>query len=152
LFQFQVRRSFDGRLDDDHNLPVFGTVARAVAGLLVVPFLALASGLAPIHAHERETDHSHALVHSHFELHHQDADDHHGREIESDDGHVVWLDSTIFHAVRYQVDPPPVLVVAGIDSMAFTRSWTAIPVDPAAPIHGPPRRASSLRGPPSFPA
>jgi hypothetical protein len=130
---------------------VVRSVSRAVAALVVVPFLALASAIAPAHAHERNGAHSHAVVHSHFAPHPETSHEHDGSEFEPGAEHIVWLDHPLIHAVSYQFDPPPARLVARIDLVVITSSWSVTVFDDAAPVHGPPRRASSLRGPPHFP-
>jgi len=132
-----------------HNDGVTRRVGRTAAGLVVVPFLALASTLAPTHAHESCSPHSHTLIHSHFEPHEPGAThDHDGAEFEQGAGHVVWLDTAIYYALPYQLDPPPALVAAVFEPVPITNFWSITAVDDAAPLHGPPRRALSVRGPP----
>src|SRR5258708_39082042 len=132
---------------------VIRPAARAAALLLVVPFLTLSSALAPQHIHEPGPghDHDHAVAHSHFGPH--DVGVHHadGTEIEHDDfdhGHVVWLDSPILHESAY---PParclPAIPVSARPVPAELR-WSVTSFDAAAPVHGPPKRAHLLRGPP----
>jgi hypothetical protein len=129
-------------------------VRRAIAVLLAAPFLTLASALAPQHIHEPGPgrDHDHAVAHSHFGphglgVHH--ADD---TEIEHDDfdhGHVVWLDSPILPESSYQ--PARVLpaIPASVGTVpAAELRWSVTSFDAAAPVHGPPKRAHLLRGPP----
>ena len=134
-----------------NNARVYRFAARAVAGLVVGPFLALAGALAPVHAHEREADHSHVLIHSHVQTH-EAVHDHDGTEVEPGSEHIVWLDSAIIHAVPYQLDPPAALVSDSLELVESPASWSSITFNASAPVHGPPRRGSSLRGPPSLPA
>ena len=132
-----------------HNEDVVRPVARTVAGLVVVPFLALASAVAPAHSHEADGAHRHAVVHSHFDAHDAGTVQGHDRtEVEHDPERVVWLDSALVHALPYQLHPPPALVTDGAEPVGISSSWAVIACDAAAPVHGPPRRASSLRGPP----
>jgi hypothetical protein len=89
-------------------------------------------------------------VHSHFTPHDVGAPhDHDGSEIEPDAERVVWMDSTISFALPFQLDPPPALIVAVFDTIPVTGFWSVTAIDQAAPPHGPPRRVSPVRGPPS---
>ena len=126
-------------------------MSRAVAGLVVAPFLTLASAVAPTHAHEYDADHAHAVVHSHFQPHEQ-AHEQDGAEVEPGSEHVVWLDNAIIHTHPFQFDPPPPVVAGGFELVETASSWSVIAFNESAPVHGPPSRSSSLRGPPSFPA
>ena len=127
------------------------SVARTAAGLLSVPFLALASAVAPTHAHESSAPHSHALVHSHFDPHDLGAShDHDGAEFEGEEGRVVWLDDTMTYALPYQLDAPPALAAEVAEPVPVTDFWSVTAIDESAPPHGPPRRVSSVRGPPSL--
>jgi hypothetical protein len=127
-----------------------GAVARAVAALLVAPFLTFASALAPQHIHEPETGHGHAVAHSHFAPH--DFDHHHDDlEIEHDEAHhgqVVWADSPILHEATYRAVSIPPAIPANEASAHVELHWSVTPFDAAAPAHGPPRSAHRLRGPP----
>jgi hypothetical protein len=118
------------------------------SGLVIAPFLVFTSVLAPLHAHEPGAGHSHALVHSHFEPHHLESHEPDAAELEQSAVHVIWLESAILHQTAYHADPGPPLVFAGFDSIPVTPSWSATTFDDVAPVHGPPRRHSSLRGPP----
>ena len=133
------------------NAGVHRFVARAAAGVVVGPFLALASAFAPAHAHESDPEHSHPVIHSHFQPHEQ-VQHPDGPEVEPGSDHVVWLDSAIVHAYPYQLDPPPAVVAAGAELVGTTGAWSVTEFNESAPVHGPPRCASFLRGPPSFPA
>ena len=134
-----------------NNAAVHRVVTRAVAGLVVGPFLALACAFAPVHAHARGADHSASLIHSHFQLHestpHPDAP-----EVERGSERVVWLENAIIHANPYQLEPPLAVVVGGVELGRASAEWSVAVSHESAPAHGPPRHASSLRGPPSIPA
>jgi hypothetical protein len=128
------------------------SLARPTAGFLLAPFLALASALAPTHAHESSSPHAHALVHSHFAPHDIGAaHDHDGTEIEPDDERVVWMDNPICFALPYQLEPPLTLVVDVFEAIPATGFWSVTAIDDTAPPHGPPRRVSPVRGPPFLP-
>ena len=126
-------------------------MTRAVAGLVVGPFVALACAFAPPHAHAHEADHSALLIHSHFQPHestpHPDAP-----EVEPGSERVVWLENAIIHANPYQLEPPLAVVVGNVELGEASAEWSVAASHESAPAHGPPRRASSLRGPPSIPA
>jgi hypothetical protein len=130
-------------------LGVIRPAARAAALLLVAPFLAFASALAPQHVHEPGAghDHDHAVAHSHFGPH--DLDVHHDdvTEIEHDVARVVWLDSPILHEALYRVAPFAIALPVSHELIAADTHWTVTPFA-AAPAHGPPRSAHRLRGPP----
>jgi hypothetical protein len=137
---------------------VIRPVARAAAGLVVAPFLLLASALAPTHVHEPGPahDHDHAVVHSHFAPHvethgHGDPGDIDQLEIEQDGtshGHVVWLDSSILHQSPYQPDQVPAAIPVGYETVQVEMYWSVTPFDDAAPVHGPPKPDPLFRGPP----
>jgi hypothetical protein len=105
--------------------------------LLVAPFLAFASTLAPQHVHEpgAPDDHHHAVAHSHFALH--DHASHHDdtTEIEHDDtdGPVVWLNSPVLHQSPQRV--APAMSTVAIDSEVVTPAarWSVTAIDDAAP-------------------
>jgi len=130
------------------------SVARAVALLVVAPFLTFASALAPQHVHEPGPghEHAHAVAHSHFAPHdHSAAHAGNGIEIEHDDldhGHIVWLDGSALHESPYRAAPPaPPVPVARETVLAETR-WSVTPFDDTAPVHGPPKPSVPFRGPP----
>lgn len=133
-----------------HNGRVFRLVARVVAGIVVVPFLALTSTLAPVHAHESDSPHAHAVVHSHFEPHDAATHDTQDPEVEPG-GHVVWLDTTAVHALPFQLDTPQAVLTRTFESVAHPTSWSVVALDDSAPPHGPPRSTERLRAPPALP-
>jgi hypothetical protein len=122
--------------------------ARVASGLVNLPFLVCASALTPLHVHEPAAGRSHAVVHSHFESHHIAAHESEGPEFEQETERVVWLENAILHQPSYHGDPAPSTPAATFDAMVVVPSWTAMPFDEGAPVHGPPRRHPSLRGPP----
>ena len=126
-------------------------MTRAVAGLVVGPFVALACAFAPPPALAHEADHSALLIHSHYQPHestpHPDAP-----EVERGSERVVWLENAIIHANPYQLEPPLAVVVGGVELGEASVEWSVAASHESAPAHGPPRQASSLRGPPSIPA
>jgi len=139
----------DGRVPARHNGAVSGPVARIASGLVVAPFLLFGSSLAPLHVHESEAGHSHAVAHSHFEPHHLEAHDHDDAEIEQGGERVIWLDSAVLHQAPYQLSQAPACIAASFDSIAREISWSVTPFDDVAPVHGPPRGHPSFRGPPA---
>ena len=120
---------------------------RAVALLLVGPFLALASTLAPQHVHEGAS-HEHTRVHSHFSPHEPSAHHDHCTEIEHDDEPVVWLDGAILHTAPYQTTNVPAASLAVGQVVALIWRWAITPFEDGAPLHGPPKLAHLFRGPP----
>ena len=131
---------------------MFRSIARGTALPLAVSFLISGSGLAPLHAHESDTPHSHGVVHSHFEPHHQ-VIHHHDPELEADHGeHIVWLDMAVVHALPFQLDAPGAVLTRVPDPVTCWPCWSAIVFDEGAPPHGPPRDVASLRAPPALPA
>jgi hypothetical protein len=119
---------------------------------LTVSFLIFGSGMAPLHAHESDVPHSPAVVHSHFEPHHQPAH-HDDSEPEIEHGErIVWLDVAVVHALPFQLDAPAAELAPVADPVMCSRCWSATAFDDAAPPHGPPREIVSLRAPPAFPA
>jgi hypothetical protein len=127
---------------------VFRLAARVASGLVILPFLLSVSALAPIHVHEPSADHSHALVHSHFELHHLDSHESETPEFEHGTQRIVWLENAILHQASYHADPGPLLITAAFDAVPLAASWSPTPSDDVASVHGPPRRHPSFRGPP----
>jgi hypothetical protein len=122
---------------------------RAVAVLLVVPFLTFASALAPQHVHEPGRSHDHPIAHSHFAPHHHHLDVSETTEIEHDDSErVVWLDSAILHQTIHQATHVPA-ARSVLDHMVHrVERWSVVRCDDAPPAHGPPKRSTFFRGPP----
>jgi hypothetical protein len=135
-------------MQPDHNRVVLTRVWRATAALVVAPFLALTSTLAPMHAHEPDADETQPVIHSHVELHEAVGRDSDGANVDHPIGHIVWLDSAILHAPVYQLDSPTI-AAASVEAPAVSQSWSVIAFDAAVPIHGPPRLTPAFRGPPS---
>ena len=119
---------------------------RAIALLLVAPFLTFASALAPQHVHEN--GHDHAIAHSHFDPHHLDVHSADDLEIEHDIDHIVWLDSPILHQTPYHAAPAPLAVPVSYDIVHIEPRWSVTTFDDAARVHGPPRNTPLFRGPP----
>ncbi|PYQ88539.1 MAG: hypothetical protein DMG02_16740 [Acidobacteria bacterium] len=118
--------------------------------LVIAPFLLFGSALAPLHVHEPGAGHSHALVHSHFALHHFESQQPEGAEFEQGPERVIWLESAILHQTAYHADSGPPPIAASFDTIPAVPSWSSTPFDDVAPAHGPPRRHLSFRGPPLF--
>ena len=125
-------------------------MARGAALLVVAPFLAFASSLAPQHIHEPGLGHDldHVVAHSHFGPHAAEAHHANPTEIEHDDDHVVWLDSSILNEHLFRASPVPLAVVSLVTAVTVERQWSSIPAEDIAPAHGPPKPAHRLRGPP----
>jgi hypothetical protein len=125
-------------------------VARVASGLVIAPFLLFGSALAPVHEHQSRGEHSHPLVHSHFDVHHLESHEADGPEIEQEGEGIIWLDSPIIHQTGYHLSPDATLATAIFELIPSDSSWSPTPFDDVAPVHGPPRRDTSLRGPPSL--
>ena len=123
-------------------------MSRAVALLLVAPFLTFASALAPQHVHDAGHGHDHAIAHSHFDPHHLDIHESDDTEIEHDIEHVVWLDSAILHQTPHRTAPPAPAIPVSYEMVPVPGHWTVTTFDDAAPAHGPPRHSALFRGPP----
>jgi hypothetical protein len=121
---------------------------RIAAFLLAAPFLTFASALAPEHVHEAGPGHDHALAHSHFGPHELESHAFDATEIEHDIDHVVWLDSAFLHQMPYRAAPIPIVLPAGGEIVPAEMHWSVTPSDDVAPVHGPPKCAQRLRGPP----
>jgi hypothetical protein len=119
------------------------------AALIIAPFLLFGSALAPTHEHQPDGDRSHAVVHSHFEPHPFDSHDSDGPEVDHPVERVIWLDGPIIHQTTYHLSQNAALVAAIFEHVPPSSSWSPTTSDDVAPVHGPPRRDSSLRGPPS---
>src|SRR5471030_2571878 len=102
---------------------------RAIALLLVAPFLTFASALAPQHVHEAGHDHAHVVAHSHFDPHHLDVHSSDDLEIEHDIDHVVWLDSAILHQTPYHTAPAPLAVPVGYGIVHVEPRWSVTTFD-----------------------
>ena len=120
---------------------------RAAVALLVGPCLALSSVAPPEHVHEADAHHPHSIVHRHFEEHDHDHD---GAEISHNDAHVIWLDEAALQIATCEFATPPAVPAANFEMLPEATRWVAKSLYDAAPPHGPPRRATSLRGPPSL--
>lgn len=121
---------------------------RSVVALVLAPILALSATLAPEHVHESDGDHPHAITHRHLQPHAVAVHDHDGAEFDHGDGHVVWLDSVGACQATYELRMPCVGWVTCVELSPGIASRIAKPIDGAAPPHGPPRLAQSLRAPP----
>jgi hypothetical protein len=129
---------------------VFRSIAQVASVLVIAPFLLSGSRLASFHVHEPSAGHSHVLVHSHFEAHHFESEQPEGSEFEQDEERVVWLENGVVHQTVYHLDPGLPLVAADLTNIPDVTSWSSTPSDDVAPVHGPPRRHASFRGPPAF--
>jgi hypothetical protein len=121
---------------------------RGASAIVIAPFLVVVSALAPLHAHEQATEHSHAFVHSHFAPHHLESHEAEDSEFEQGSERVVWLENAILHQPSFETDAPPPLISRTLDAIPLSSSWSPTPFDDVAPVHGPPRRHPSFRGPP----
>jgi hypothetical protein len=119
---------------------------RTGLGLLLAPWLVLSSVVAPEHVHEADADHS-AVAHRHFAPH-----DHDGSEFDHDEGRVLWLDDVALQQAIYQFAVTLGVGPANVGALPNPTSWIVVSTLDGAPPHGPPRSASSLRGPPCPPA
>jgi hypothetical protein len=127
---------------------MFRPVARVASGLVIAPFLLFGSALAPLHVHEPDAWHSHALAHSHLEPHHFESHEPEGTEVERGGERVIWMESAILPPTAYHLSPAPPLVAAIFEEIPLDSSWSPTTFDDVAPVHGPPRLAQSLRAPP----
>lgn len=123
----------------------------AVVTVLLTPYLAWSSTLAPEHVHESDADHHHAIAHRHFQSHQLGAHAHDGTDLDDDDGPVVWLQNIATQSQVYQVRLPLTISVVRFELAAAQPNWIATTIDEAAPPHGPPRATQSLRAPPPSP-
>ena len=105
--------------------------------------------MAPLHAHQSDAPHSHAVVHRHFEPHHHHDDN--SPELEHGE-HIVWLDMAVVHALPFQFDAPTAVLTTLPGRVVSARHWSPIVFDEAVPPHGPPRDNVFVRGPPARPA
>ena len=119
-------------------------LCRRVAALALVPWLAVSGMVPPEHVHEADTAHPSAITHRHFE-----ADDHEDTEISHGEGKVVWLDNGAVEHARIQVSVALAVLTVAFDAVPPATSSMALMTLDAAPPHGPPRSAASLRAPPT---
>ena len=115
--------------------------------LALAPWLVLSSVAAPEHVHEADDHHPNAVTHRHFAAH-----DHDGAEVSHDEGRVLWLDDLALQPAAYQFVVALGVLPAGFDALPNPTSWVAVSTLDGPPPHGPPRAATSLRGPPCLPA
>src|SRR5262245_39593723 len=120
----------------------------AVVTVLLTPYVALSSTLAPEHVHESDGDHHHAVAHRHFESHRLGAYTHDTAALDDDDDRVVWLQNVATLQQMPHVRLPFAVSIVSFDPVAPQTTWIATSVDDAAPPHGPPRAVVSLRAPP----
>jgi hypothetical protein len=123
-------------------------LVRTLVALALAPWLVGASMMPREHVHETDEPHSHSVTHRHFEAH-----DHDGAEIEHGAGRIVWLeDGLALVHVPYQLTVPGMVVPAHFEACPDPKSWVVESILDGSPPHGPPRRYTSLRAPPSLSA
>jgi hypothetical protein len=120
---------------------------RTTAVLFLAAIVGAGSALAPEHVHERDDHHPNATVHRHLAPHHVQGQTDHAR-LDDDDDHVIWLTTawlqgTVYHAPR--LESTAAIWCGFVPSVV---RWSAIVLDDAAPLHGPPRIFCSPRAPP----
>lgn len=121
---------------------------RAIAGLILAPYVTLVSTVAPEHVHEGGSDHPQAVAHQHLQTHEIESSHADGPEFDHDDDHVMWLDSVFVFQDSYHTPHPADIPAGRFADAPGTHTWIAIGQDVAAPAHGPPRSVLSLRAPP----
>lgn len=117
---------------------------RRVAGLALIPWLAVSGMIPPEHVHEADADHPSAITHRHFEAH-----DHEDIELCHGEGRVVWLDNAAVEHARIDVFVPLAVLTVTFAAVRPGTSSLAVMTLDAAPPHGPPRSNASLRAPPT---
>jgi hypothetical protein len=146
-----IGNQFDASLSARHNRwSVKRRLNRAIVGVLMVPYVALAAVVAPEHLHESDADadHDHAGVHRHLQSHAASSRDRDHTELSADE-HVVWFgDSVALYQGAYQFSPPAVPPAARFQLLAAVVERAFPPDYDTAPAHGPPRASPSLRAPP----
>jgi hypothetical protein len=131
-----------------HNLDVPVQLWRTAVVLALAPWLVLAATMPPEHRHEADEHHSQSVTHRHFEAHDPD-----GAEIDHGEARIVWLDDSLALALApYQLTVPDAIVPAHFQPSPDLRGWIVESILDARPPHGPPRRYTSLRAPPSLSA
>ena len=137
--------SFDVPFETDHNPKVMPSLWRRVAGLALVPWLAVSGIIPPEHVHEADAAHPAAVTHRHFEAH-----DHEGTEISHGESRVVWLDMVAVEHAGIQMSVALAVLTVTFDAVPPATPSMAVMTLDAAPPHGPPRSTASLRAPPAF--
>lgn len=134
-----------------HNcVSVRPVLRRAVVALVVAPYVALSAAVAPEHVHEADAEHPHSAIHRHVQAHVAGSHDSDHAQLADDDGHVVWLDSGAFvYQFSFQFWVPALSPAERFDLVPGLVDRVVRPDYDAAPAHGPPRTAPSLRGPPA---
>ena len=113
--------------------------------LVLAPWLVLSSVVAPEHVHQADAHHSNPIAHRHFAPH-----DHDGSEVSHGEGRVLWLADLAVQQGTYQFAVTLGVVPTCYDALPNPTSWIVASTLDTAPPHGPPRTATSLRGPPSL--
>jgi hypothetical protein len=129
---------------------VLRALERLSSVVLSAAVLVTTSGLAPLHVHEFDDEHSHAVLHSHFDAHHAQPHDTDTPEIEAID-HVIWLENASLNILPFQFGPCSAVLARAWEPVIPSRSWAVVAVAGSAPAHGPPRSIVSLRAPPFLP-
>ena len=126
------------------------SVRRVAALIVLAPFLAFSSALAPQHVHQAAHEHA-SVVHSHFAPHkHTPRDATTEIEHGDDDGQLVWLDGAVLLASPPLVAPTQTTRALRTEIVAPVTRWSVTTVDEAAPPHGPPKPVLRFRGPPAL--
>src|SRR5713226_3750496 len=116
---------------------------RVAIALLAAACLVFSSVAPPEHIHEPDVDHPHSVLHRHFAPHHHD-----GIEISHSDGRAIWLDEAALQIATHEFAVPQAAPAANFELLPEPPRWLVRSLYDAAPPHGPPRRCTSLRGPP----
>ena len=132
-----------------HNARVRRLVALALA-VLAPASLLNGAGIAPLHAHSSSAHGGGVTVHQHVAPHHQSDRGTSGSEIERDE-QVIWLAVAAVHALPLRAAAPAAVLTRIFIPLPQSIKWSPIVLQDAAPPHGPPRSAASLRAPPAFP-
>src|SRR5215831_17016007 len=109
-------------------------MVRGAAAILLLPFCLFASAIAPLHAHEGDSDHSHVVVHSHFEPHQSISHETDGTEVESGE-RTVWLDASMLHGVAFHLDASPVVLTRVSEPPPIWTLWSTVMFEDGAPAH-----------------
>lgn len=143
-----ARCEFDRSRPADHNHQVVRSIGHLALVLALAPWMVSSAAVAPEHVHEADAHHAHSVTHRHIEAHDQDQ-----TEIESGDGHILWLTGNV--AVQYAAYHLAVghFAVSAVFPLAPTfTTWMLASTLDGSPPHGPPRPYTPLRAPPPLSA
>ena len=133
-----------------HNRAVAPPLIRALVAVVLLPWQLAAMPAAPEHRHLALDDHDHTVVHRHFHAHHVAKHDASHAGLSTDDSNVLATANITVATPEFHLPFRSVVAATPFVSGAPSTASGIVSQASPAPIHGPPRTASHLRGPPSL--